>query len=144
MSDEIKIGGELIERPVLPIANDDGTPCLYPVVIKSYRKKPGRPNDQGEPTEYYSWCFELISGSYVGATVYGSTNDEARRSYTTKNPMKLLQLMIAAFGVEPEKGTTVKLDEIIGKRLRVELEDKEGGGGETYQQVSRYYAFKGE
>lgn len=141
--DTVKVGGEPLPRIVLPTLNEDGTPVFHLVKIKSFRKKPGKPNDAGEETWFYSWVFELMDPKLDGAVVFGTTNDEARLTYTTKKPMKLLQLIKATNGgVEPEKGKIIKLADLIGKTLRVQLEDKVGTDGETFQRVLGYYPAK--
>lgn len=145
-NDQIKdvtviIGGEEIAREILPLINEDGTPVLYPVTIKGFKQKPGRPNDQGQETIYYSWTFEIIEGDKKGTTLFGSTNDQARRSWTTKKPMKLLQLVMALNGgKEPAKGTGLNLSDLIGLKLKVELEDAKGADGEAFQRVCRFYS----
>lgn len=141
--DEVKVGGEDRPREIFPVTDDDGRPVLYRVKIKAYRQKPGKPNDAGEETFFFSWSYEIAEGEHKGKTVYGSTNSEARRAYTTKKPLKLLQLIMALNGgKEPEKGSVLSLSSFIGKTLLVELENKEGADGQNFQQVLRYYPDK--
>lgn len=146
MSDTVKIGGEERPRVILPTQSDNGTPRYWKVKVISYRKKQGKPNDQGEETWFYSWGFEILEeGEYAGVRVYGSTNDEARRSYTTKKPMKLLQLITAVNGgTEPGKGEAWSLDDVVGKELNIELEDKQGVDGEQFQNAARFFPAKTE
>jgi hypothetical protein len=142
INESVRVGGEKIDRPKLPTSNPDGTPIIYRVKVTGYRKKAGRPDDQGKETVYYSWSFEILEGEYTGQKVYGATNDQARRAYTTKKPLKLLQLIIAVNnGKEPTEGEVWNLNDILGKTLRVELEDKTGSD-EDYQIVYRYYPDK--
>lgn len=136
---EIKVGGEEMERQKLPVENEDGTPAIYTARIKSYRQKPGKPTDDGRETTYFGWTFEVTEGKYKGAIVYGSTNAEARRSYTTKKPLKLLRLIMATNGgKEPGKGTVISLSDLKGKVIRVTLMNK-GEGEDSYQLVEHFY-----
>lgn len=140
--DAVKIGGEEREREILPVADDEGRPVYYKVKITGYRQKQGKPNDRGEDTFYYSWTFKILDGEHKDKVVYGSTNSEARRAYTTKKPLKLLQLIMAVNGgKEPDKGKVISLSKLVGQTLLVELENKEGADG-PFQIVSRYYAAK--
>ena len=141
-NDEVTVGGEQTQRKILPTLNDDGTPALYPVEIVSFRKKPGRPDDQGKETFYYSWTLKVLSGEYKDEVLYTSTNTECRRSWTTKKPLKLLSFVMAIEGEEPAKGSVLKLTDLIGKTLRVELEDKTGADGEPFQIAYRFYPMK--
>lgn len=145
------MGGEPIQRKVLPLFNEDGTPCLYPVEIKSYSKRQSpKPNERGENTYYLLWVLEVMSGEFKGETLVCITNTEARYAYTEdKRPMKLLQFITAVLG----KNETAKLlaerskfslQSLIGKTLRVEIDEKPNSDGTVFQKVVRYYPLLGK
>lgn len=144
----VVIGGEQRPRVILPIINEDGTPRYYRGRIKGYKRKEGRPNiDEATgiatPSFFYSWTFEVLDSDSKEAefpVVFGQTNDQARRHYITKKPLKLLQLIVAANqGKEPAKDTKFSLDDLNGRTVRISLEEKKGNDGEIYQVVKEYY-----
>ena len=150
-NDEITMGGEPIQRKVLPLLNDDGTPALYPVEVKSFSKRQSpKPNERGEATFYYLWILEVMSGEFRGETLMCITNMEARNAYTgDKKPMKLLQFITAILGkAETAKlldgRSKLSLSSLIGKTLRVELDEKPNSDGTVFQKVVRYYPLLGK
>ncbi len=107
----------IVESQANVVKIDEG---IYPAKLKSIEKRTIRTRD-GQEREVFVWTFEVDTKEEI-VELQGLTN---ARVSTGINPSKAYRWLCAILGRQLEVGEKIKVEDLIGRKCIVVVEDRE-------------------